>query len=165
MLMSAVEMQPPRKPDPTSPFALRRARFTFSFKEYFWFILKNVIGWLFILASPVLGIALPGPGGIPVFLIGFALVTFPGKRRLTSRVLRGRRLPLESGLFTVVTATVSVLITSGLIWFFGAQYQNLMKKFSLTPSVDDIMIIGGICLIAFVVTWLVTRLMLEVLNF
>jgi uncharacterized membrane protein YbhN (UPF0104 family) len=138
---------------------------SFSFKDYFWFILKNVIGWLFILASPVLGIALPGPGGIPVFLIGFALVTFPGKRKLTSRVLRGRRLPLESGLFTIVTATVSVLITSGLIWFFGAQYQKLMKRFSLTPSIDDIMIIGGICLIAFVVTWLVTRLMLQVLNF
>ncbi len=163
--MSAVEMQPPRKSDPNSRSALRRVGFTFSFKEYFWFILKNVIGWLFILASPVLGLTLPGPGGIPVFLIGFALVTFPGKRKLTSRVLRGRRLPLESGLFTIVTATVSVLITSGLIWFFGAQYQTLMKKFSLTPSVDDIMLIGGICLIAFVVTWLVTRLMLEVLNF
>ena len=28
----------------------------------------------------MLGIVLPGPGGFPVFIIGFALVTFPGKR-------------------------------------------------------------------------------------
>src|SRR3954451_5717917 len=89
-------------------------------ETYFWLILKNVIGWLFILASPVLGIALPGPGGIPLFLIGLALVTFPGKRRITSRVLRARRLHLESGLFTILTATFSVLITAGLIWYFGA---------------------------------------------
>ena len=47
------------------------------FSGYFWFIFKNVIGWIFILASPVLGITIPGPGGIPVFLIGFAPVTFP----------------------------------------------------------------------------------------
>src|SRR5438045_9686630 len=95
------------------------------FADYFWFILKNVIGWIFILAAPVLGVTLPGPGGIPVFLIGFALVTFPGKRKLTSRVMRGRPLRLESAVFTIATATLSVLITGGLIWFFSAQYTQL----------------------------------------
>ena len=164
-LMSAVEMESDRKPTPPIVAVRPRDGIAFSFKDYFWFILKNVIGWIFILISPGVGVLLPGPGGIPLFLIGFALVTFPGKRRITSRVLRGRRLPLESGIFTIVTATVSLLITSALIWYFGAQYQNLLKRFSLIPSIDDVMIIGGICLLAFVVTWLVTRLMLQVLNF
>src|SRR3954451_13184234 len=66
------------------------------FSDYFWFIFKNVIGWLLILSSLPIGVALPGPGGIPLFLIGFALVTFPGKRQLTSRVMRGRGLPIEA---------------------------------------------------------------------
>ena len=57
--------------------------------EYAWFIVRNIVGWMLILAAPPLGLLLPGPGGLPVFLIGFALVTFPGKRRLTARVLRG----------------------------------------------------------------------------
>jgi uncharacterized membrane protein YbhN (UPF0104 family) len=53
------------------------------------FLLKNVIGWAFILGSLVLG-QIPGPGGIPLFIIGFALITLPGKRQLAARVLRGR---------------------------------------------------------------------------
>src|SRR6185436_11852003 len=73
------------------------------FTSYFWFIVKNVIGWIFILGSLPIGIALPGPGGIPLFLIGFALVTFPGKRRLTARVLRGRRMQLEARVYAVIS--------------------------------------------------------------
>ena len=42
-----------------------------------------------ILLSFVAGPLVPGPGGIPLFLIGFTLISFPGKRRLTARVLRG----------------------------------------------------------------------------
>lgn len=61
-----------------------------------WFIAKNAIGWLLILASMVIGPIIPGPGGIPIFLLGFGLVTFPGKRRLTARVLRGRPVVRES---------------------------------------------------------------------
>ena len=59
-------------------------------RQYAWFLAKNVLGWALILGSMVLGPLLPGPGGIPMFLVGFALITFPGKRRLTSHVLRGR---------------------------------------------------------------------------
>ncbi len=64
------------------------------FADYSWFLLKNLIGWVLILASPWVGMLLPGPGGVPLFLIGFALVSFPGKRRLTARVLRGRKFHL-----------------------------------------------------------------------
>lgn len=66
-----------------------------SFAEYFWFILKNIIGWVLIIAAWPIGMFVPGPGGIPLFLIGFAMITFPGKRKLTARVLRGRPLNLE----------------------------------------------------------------------
>src|SRR3954451_17509372 len=124
------------------------------FTDYFWFILKNVIGWTFILASPVLGVTLPGPGGIPLFLIGFALVTFPGKRKLTSRVMRGRPLRLESAVFTIATATLSVLITGGLIWFFSAQYNHLVGRFPLSVGTDLIVALAGLCAVGFVVTWL-----------
>src|SRR6476646_3617405 len=87
----AASAAPPRQPPHKLDYRTWRGP-TRYFADYFWFILKNVIGWIFILASPVLGVTLPGPGGIPVFLIGFALVTFPGKRKLTSRVMRGRPL-------------------------------------------------------------------------
>ena len=103
------EPLPNPKPDPTK--SRQRPTFAQSIKEffagYFWFILKNVIGWTLMLLSPVLGVAVPGPGGLPLFLIGFALVTFPGKRRLTARVMRGRRMQLESAFFTTITSFVS----------------------------------------------------------
>jgi uncharacterized membrane protein YbhN (UPF0104 family) len=57
---------------------------------YAWLVGKNLIGWILILASGPTGILLPGPGGLPMFLIGFAMISFPGKRRLTARVLRGK---------------------------------------------------------------------------
>ena len=44
------------------------------FAGYAWLIVKNLIGWAFIFASPFVGFTLPGPGGIPLFLIGFALI-------------------------------------------------------------------------------------------
>src|SRR5690348_15010287 len=69
-------------------------------QEYSWTIVRNIIGWILIVVAPVLGALLPGPGGLPLFLIGFALVTFPGKRKLTARVLRGRRLHIEDRAFT-----------------------------------------------------------------
>jgi hypothetical protein len=77
-----------------------RQRVTDFFSGYFWFIFKNVIGWMLIILAIPVGLTVPGPGGIPIFLIGFALVTFPGKRKLTSRVMRGRGLPIEMQVFT-----------------------------------------------------------------
>src|SRR5688500_232144 len=65
---------------------------------WFWFILKNVLGWLMILSTPFLG-PIPGPGGIVLFIVGFGLVSFPGKRRVTARMLRGRPIPQDSQLF------------------------------------------------------------------
>jgi hypothetical protein len=80
---------------------------------YGWGILKNLLGWSLIIAALLLG-PLPGPGGIPIFLIGFALVTFPGKRRLTARILRG--IPLRPGRWFVLSVAVLSLILPPLVF-------------------------------------------------
>lgn len=80
--------------------------------KYLWFLLKNVLGWILIIGAVITG-PLPGPNGLPMFLVGFALITFPGKRRLTSRVLRGRRVGLRSWRYYVLGALASISI-SGL---------------------------------------------------
>src|SRR5687767_9383678 len=64
--------------------------------NWFWFILKNVVGWILILGAMALGPLVPGPGGLPLFLIGFGLITFPGKRRITARVLSGAPIDAAS---------------------------------------------------------------------
>ncbi len=131
------------------------------FGAYFWFIVKNVIGWIFILGALPLGVFVPGPGGLPVFIIGFALVTFPGKRRLTSRVMRGRPFDLQTRLFTFLTAMVSVLITSLILWLFVGEdrYKRLQQSYGL-----QIAHLIGILAVALFVTWLVTRLGLQLAN-
>lgn len=82
---------------------------------YFWWVLRNTLGWILILISFVAGPLVPGPGGIPLFLIGFALITFPGKRRLTARVLRGRPIRPAGNGFTLIAAGVSLLIAAFMI--------------------------------------------------
>jgi uncharacterized membrane protein YbhN (UPF0104 family) len=139
---------------------VRRFWLTDFLADYFWFIFKNVIGWIFILGSVPIGIALPGPGGLPMFLIGFALVTFPGKRRLTSRVMRGRGLAIETQLFTFLTALVSILITGLVVWLALGRYEPLLESLHVPfPS------IVGATILALVVTWLVMRLGLRVVNY
>lgn len=140
------------------------------FGSYFWFIFKNVIGWIFILGSPVLGIALPGPGGIPLFLIGFALVTLPGKRRLTSRVMRGRGLPIETALYTFIIAVIAIAVTCGLMWFVSGRYEELLAWLNLDPRPEDAPITAriaallGVGIIALGVTWVITRVALQIVN-
>jgi hypothetical protein len=85
----------------------RRQRFL---AGYTWLVLKNVLGWVLILASFVAGPLVPGPGGIPLFLIGFALISFPGKRRLTARVLRGRPVRFARGPFVLVSLAVALVV-------------------------------------------------------
>ncbi len=88
-------------------------------RQYAWFLLKNLIGWILLLSSLVLGPAVPGPGGLPLFLIGFTLVTFPGKRRLTARVLRGRQIPPTSVRYHRICWLVSILVPALIVWIFG----------------------------------------------
>lgn len=150
----------PSHPPVRSSAHARRFWLTDFLAQYFWFIFKNVVGWIFILGSVPVGIALPGPGGLPLFLIGFALVTFPGKRRLTSRVMRGRGLAIETQLFTFLTALVSVLITGLLVWLAMERYEPLLETLHIPfPS------LVGAMILALVVSWLVMRLSLRVVNY
>jgi len=92
---------------------------------YTWLVLKNVIGWTLILVALVTGPLIPGPGGIPLFLIGFALVSFPGKRKLTARVLRGRRFSLRGRAVLLVILGVSVVVPALALRLFGTHLQWL----------------------------------------
>lgn len=145
----------------TAVLALRRY-----FAGYFWFILKNVIGWLLILLSAPAGALLPGPGGIPMFLIGFTLVALPGKRKLTTRVMRGRPLRLEAGVFTFITTFASLVAVAALLWVVGDRYQYFIQRFKIDPNqrVGFIAAVAGICVIAAIVTWGVTWLALRFVN-
>ncbi|MEA2710475.1 MAG: glycosyltransferase 2 family protein, partial [Phycisphaerales bacterium] len=120
-------------------------------------------GWILILTAPVLGALLPGPGGLPVFLIGFALVTFPGKRKLTARVLRGRRLHIEDRAFTGVALFISIAIPGIAWWIIWARYENAIRKLieDYTPK-KSVFVLAP--LLAIVLTWLVTRISLKILN-
>src|SRR5215217_3532297 len=77
-------------------------------RDWAWFLLKNVLGWALILSSFVLGPLVPGPGGIPLFLVGFGLITFPGKRRITARVLSGAPVDPASRAFRRGVALVAI---------------------------------------------------------
>lgn len=129
--------------------------------EYFWFVFKNVIGWIFILGAPVFGIAIPGPGGIPLFLIGFALVTFPGKRRLTTRVMRGVAVRFDPAYFTFLVTFISFLTTAAALWFVSKRYEDLLARFHLKISVIQLL---GVIALAAGVTWLTMRILLAMLN-
>ncbi len=162
-------------PTPTDPRADRLQRLldgvTDFFRGYFWFIFKNVMGWILMLAAFPIGVIVPGPGGLPLFLIGFALVTFPGKRELTSRVMRGRGLPLDASIFTFLTAFVSIGLTCSLMWIISDQYQRILEHFNIFLHENDStytalgVALVGVGLIALLVTWVITRLGLQVLNF
>ncbi len=165
--MSSTE-QPARIPTPgkadsndaTEAFDLRKV-----VTAYFWFILKNVVGWLCILGSPILGILLPGPGGIPLFLIGFALVTLPGKRRLTTRFMRGGKLPIDSSLFTGLITFFSVAVTGTLMILAWQHFEWLEAKVPLQQwGMGDVAQVIAISVLALPVTMIVTWLGLKVLN-
>lgn len=158
-------MPPPAtsNPAPSAHPRARRIEPRNVFAETFWFILKNVVGWMLIIASPVLGITVPGPGGIPVFLVGFALVTLPGKRRLTSRVMRGRGLRIGEGPFTFICALLSVALTTAAIWFvldYFEQFAGFFAQYRLRSMAA----IFAFAVVSFGVTLLVVRLSLAVTN-
>ena len=96
-----------------------------------WFIAKNLVGWALIVSSVPLGALIPGPGGIPLFLIGFGLVTFPGKRRFTARVLRGKPIPPRSLSYVITVSIISL----GLVAVATAYLRNHTISLEL-PTVE-----------------------------
>ena len=82
---------------------------------YAYFIGKNILGWVLILSSWALGLVSPIPIGFLFFLIGFGLVWFPGKRKLTARVLSGRPIPTNSTPYRVSLAVLAIILPTLLI--------------------------------------------------
>jgi hypothetical protein len=136
-----------------------------SFHGYFWFILKNVIGWTLMLVAIPLGVVVPGPGGLPAFLIGFALVTFPGKRRLTARIMRGRRMQIEAQVFTFITSLLALLVMVALLMvaFSDRVRPHLQHLFAMVGP-EAVVGFVACCLLAAAVTWLMARLTLRLMN-
>lgn len=129
------------------------------FADYAWFLIKNLLGWILILASPWVGMLIPGPGGIPLFLIGFALISFPGKRQLTARILRGRSFDLTRRGFLWIRLVGTVLlpiIAALLIWW---RWHESLRSHTYTQRE-----IWMLCLLGLALGWLVSDLGLRTGN-
>jgi uncharacterized membrane protein YbhN (UPF0104 family) len=126
---------------------------------WFWIILKNVIGWALIVAAWPIGILLPGPGGIPLFLIGFALVSFPGKRRLMARILRGRHLHLDQFIYTIIAILLAVGIPPLLFWILLTRYlpPHAIHRLGWPDTILVFVLVMGII-------WLLARTSFRLLN-
>lgn len=94
---------------------VKAVRPKWSVGDYVWFIVHNLLGWILIIASFPAGMLIPGPGGLPMFLIGFGLITFPGKRHLTARVMRGIPVDPDNRGYRWLVTSLAVLIPAGLI--------------------------------------------------
>jgi hypothetical protein len=136
-----------------------RGRVQWFLHEYSWFLVKNILGWTLMLAAWPLGFLLPGPGGIPLFLIGFALVTFPGKRRLTARVLRGRRLSLDALLYTWTAIGTAAALAVATLWILTHRYPA-----ALAASPGRRAVSVGLALAAMLFYWLATGVALRATN-
>jgi glycosyltransferase 2 family protein len=118
--------------------------------QWGWFIAKNILGWLLILAAFVVGPLVPGPGGIPLFLIGFALVTFPGKRRLTARVLRGRPLDARTPAYRRGAAVVAILLPAAALVYLAVGWHLFPRPTLRTSGLVGAAYVGGALLTWFV---------------
>src|SRR5215218_2210555 len=107
---------------PPQPSAYRRPSV---FANWFWFIFKNVLGWILILSAMALGPLVPGPGGLPLFLIGFGLITFPGKRRITARVLSGAPIHPSSRAYRRGVALVALFAPALTLAYLLYEFQWL----------------------------------------
>jgi uncharacterized membrane protein YbhN (UPF0104 family) len=99
--------------------------------DWSWFVLKNVLGWAMILGAFAIGF-LPGPGGLPLFVIGFGLITFPGKRAMTARVLRGIPVDPANRGYRWLVGSVAIAVPAALISYFMGRW--LFLDPSLYPN-------------------------------
>ncbi len=118
---------------------------------YSWIIAKNVIGWLLILASWALGIISPVPIGFLLFLVGFGLIWFPGKRSITARFLRGSPVPADSRAYKATLATMTLVVPTILVIWLSKVFH---KSPHIPRSLNDYMglIFGSLYFIAGLVT-------------
>ena len=102
---------------------------------YSWLIGRNILGWLLIISSISAGLLSPVPIGFFLFLLGFGLIWFPGKRGITARVLSGRPVPEESLVFRLGMAALAIVVPTLLIAYlvktFRLHYQPSAQIFVL----------------------------------
>jgi hypothetical protein len=116
-----------------------------------------VLGWALMLSALVLGSFFPVPIGTPLFLIGFAMITLPGKRRLTSSALRGIPIRIYTRKAFWWRAAISLLLPPAALWFLAFQKWPVLHPSRMTfarlCTVYAIAIAG-----AWVLTWIMLRL-------
>lgn len=95
-------------------------------------VVKNVVGYVLMLAALVLGGFFPIPIGTPMFIIGFAMITLPGKRRLTSGALRGITINLNSRPAHWWRLAGSLLLPPALVWFLAFQRHPILHPSQMT---------------------------------
>jgi glycosyltransferase 2 family protein len=144
---------PPSHPKFSKAFH-QRLEFAEFIGRYFWIIIKNIIGWLLILTAIPIGGLFPGPLGMPIFLIGFALITFPGKRRLTSRLLRGIPYNLYTPRERIIRLAIALVLPPPVIWFVSHRKYSLMHPMRIGLSTSIILYILGFAGMWIVVLWL-----------
>jgi hypothetical protein len=110
----------PSRPQPSRPKQITLDLGTW-LSRYVAVIVKNVVGYLLMLGALVLGGLFPIPIGTPMFLIGFAMITLPGKRRLTSGALRGKQIGLFSRTARIWRLGISLLLPPAFILFLEFQ--------------------------------------------
>lgn len=129
------------------------------FARYFWIILKNVIGWLLILIALPIGGLFPGPLGTPIFLIGFALITFPGKRRFTSRILRGKQVNIWNRPLRIARIALALTLPPLVVWIAAQRKHSIIH-----PSRIGVAGSVALYLLAIAGTWLVLLWLLRLMN-
>ncbi|HEX8524330.1 MAG TPA: hypothetical protein VF669_18890 [Tepidisphaeraceae bacterium] len=150
-------VEPPEQPG--APLPARQTRTQRFYASWYWLILRNIIGWLLIVAAFVAGPLVPGPGGIPLFLIGFALISFPGKRRLTARVLRGIPFRFHKGPFVFIALLIALALPLPLLLIAQTRSARLATQLRRGPVAA-----GVIYLVAALALWTLARLTPHGLN-
>jgi hypothetical protein len=138
------------------PAVTRSQRF---FASRYWLVLKNILGWALILLAFTAGPLVPGPGGIPLFLIGFALVSVPGKRRLTARVLRGRPVRFASGPFVLISLGVALALAAVALPLLRSHSRWVAEQYG-----GGAFTAAALYLITVAVIWVIARATPHVLN-
>ncbi len=117
-------------PTPTPPGIARQAESYFV--RYVAVVIKNVVGYVLMLSALVLGGFFPIPIGTPMFIIGFAMITLPGKRRLTSGALRGITINLNSRTAHTWRLAGSLLLPPAVVWFLAFQRHPILHPSQMT---------------------------------
>jgi hypothetical protein len=145
---------------PNRPSKSERALSEITYIErYAWIIIKNVVGWVLMLSAIVVGGIFPIPLGTPMFLIGFAMITLPGKRHMTSGALRGIPIKLHTRKAHMWRLAISLLLPPAFVWLLEYQRHAILH-----PSQMGLLRLCGLYGVAIVGAWILIWLMLMMMN-